>query len=70
MLQTNPARGSTRRRRRWIPRGVSRRTCHRSGIYESECGDRLCVVRYVDESFPTCPQHPDVRWNLIKTIEV
>ena len=40
--------------------------CTRSGIYQSNCTDRIQIALSKDDVFPPCRNHGAVTWTLIQ----
>jgi hypothetical protein len=40
--------------------------CNQSGIYQSNCSDRLQIALSRGDTFPPCRNHGSVNWTLVK----
>jgi len=69
-MRTAHVSGTTRPVDRLSRRFMAQSRCTISGIYETDCGDRLRVVLYKGERFPDCPDHDHVAWQLAEEVEV
>jgi hypothetical protein len=43
--------------------------CQQSGIYQSNCSDRLQIALSKGDTFPPCRNHGSVSWTLIKATQ-
>lgn len=46
--------------------GKTSEKCQRSGIYRSDCTDRIQIALSKGDTFPPCRNHGSVNWTLIQ----